>query len=41
MLLGAQLANDRAEDRVPIGSWLLLTSTAAFESKRMVEPSAR
>src|SRR4051812_38476956 len=27
--------------RVPIGSALLLTSTAAFESKRMVEPSGR
>src|SRR5206468_611936 len=27
--------------RVPIGSWLLLTSTAAFESNRMVEPSGR
>src|SRR5690349_10421428 len=27
--------------RVPIGSWLLFTSTAAFESKRMVEPSGR
>src|SRR5690349_20056069 len=27
--------------RVPIVSWLLLISTAAFESKRMVEPSGR
>src|SRR3954469_7567377 len=27
--------------RVPIGSWLLLTRTAAFESKRIVEPSGR
>src|SRR5688500_3951463 len=27
--------------RVPIGSALLLTSTAAFESKRIVEPSGR
>src|SRR6476661_4561480 len=27
--------------RVPIGSWLLLTSTAALESNRMVDPSAR
>src|SRR5687768_11150224 len=27
--------------RVPIGSWLLLTSTAAFESKRIVDPSGR
>src|SRR3954454_9990464 len=27
--------------RVPIGSWLLLTSTAALESNRMVEPSGR
>src|SRR3546814_4006856 len=27
--------------RVPIGSSFLLTSTAAFESKRITEPSAR